>query len=96
MAREVHLVSNQYENPSIEDIERQRRGIVNLKYHITGHEQTRPKDMQLALRSPNFKVDFFCFLAAQWMDNSYAEILSGHQIFLALDRSEVLQVHRCW
>lgn len=85
MADEVHFVCDTYTVPSIKDTERERRGTQDVIFSITGPNQHRPKDWQLALKSSFFKVALFRFLATEWMKDSYTDLITGHQVYLALD-----------
>jgi len=62
MAEQVHLVCDTYVNPSINEIERDKRGAEETIFSITGAEQRRPKEWQQALLSASFKISSFVFL----------------------------------
>ena len=49
-------------------------------------DQRRPRDWTKALQSLSFKNAFFQFLSLLWRDQSVAENLVGHVIFLALGK----------
>ena len=85
MAAEVHMVCDTYLSFSIKDCERNRRGSHDTLYNITGPDQRRPKDWQLALKSASFRASFFRFIASEWEKDSYNDLLAGHKIYLALD-----------
>lgn len=85
ISREVHLVCDVYSTPSIKDMERERRGNYDIVYHITGPEQMRPKDWQVALRSSSFKTQLFNFLAVEWENVEYLHILWDCHVYLAVN-----------
>jgi len=64
-SEEVHLVCDVYATLSIKDAERERRGNGVSVYIITGPDQIRPKDWQVALRSSSFKIALFTFLETE-------------------------------
>ena len=74
-----------YRTPSIKDAERKCRGAEEVKFCITGPDQHRPKNWQVALRSASFKTEFFQFLASEWSKTSYGDILGGNIIYLGLE-----------
>ena len=71
----------------MKDAERQRRGSDDMVFSMTGPDQHRPKYWQSALRFSSFKVAFMRFLSTEWMKSSYAEIMSHHEVYLALDNT---------
>lgn len=82
-ARQVHLVFDDYPKPSLKDAERDRRGIVEKEYRITGPEQRRvPKDLSDALKSRSFKRQLPLFLADEWQDPSYGQILGTRHLYM--------------
>ena len=62
MAAEVHMVCDTYISPSNKDCEKNRCGSHDTSYNITGPDQHRPKDWQLAMKSGSFKT----FFIASW------------------------------
>ena len=65
-AKRVHIVFDDYPQPSIKDTERDRRGTEDRTYVITGPMQRRiPKDMSQALKSRSFKKELPQFLAKE-------------------------------
>ena len=54
LAQQVHLVCDTYINPPIKEIEWDKQGVEETKFSITGAEQRRPKEWQLALMSASF------------------------------------------
>ena len=86
MSERIDLVCDSYNTPSIKDTEHARRSSDEAIFSITGSKQKRPKDWQVALRSASFKTSLFRFLLLEWRQDSYAEILHGHQLYLGLDK----------
>ncbi len=70
-ANEVHFVCDSYNVKSIKNAEQQSRGTNDASYHITGTDQSRPKDFRHALRSQNFKTSFINFLMEEWKNNKF-------------------------
>lgn len=79
---EVHLIFDDYSQPSLKDTERCRRGTYNQEFAITGPEQKRPKDMEKALKSRSFKTQLPKFLAKEWQNEAYRPILGDCQLHL--------------
>lgn len=80
--KEVHLVFDDYPQPSLKDTERGRRGIDEREFVITGPEQKRPKDMDKALKSKSFKTQLPNFLAREWQNQAYRPILGDCHLHL--------------
>ena len=60
----IHIVFDDYPQPSIKDIERDRRGADSRTFVITGPEQCRiPRDLNDALKSRSFKRQLPQFMA---------------------------------
>jgi len=74
-----------YEEPSIKDLEHNRREKEDAVYVITGPDQVRPKDISKALKSPSFKQQLPRFLMKEWASEHHAHVLSGREIFLGVD-----------
>ena len=87
MAQTVHFVCDNYQDPSIKDIERSRRGAVETAVAITGPGQKTPRDWQKYLKSSLFKLALFRFLALEWRNEKYAEVLTTCQLIVALDET---------
>ena len=82
-ARIIHIVFDNYPQPSIKDSERDRRGADSRAFVITGPEQRRvPRDMNEALKSKSFKKQLPQFLADEWQDSSYAKMIKQHEVVL--------------
>ena len=82
-AKYIHIVFDDYPQPSIKDTERDRRGADNRTFVITGPEQRRvPRDLNDALKSRSFKRQLPQFLANEWQDPSYGEILKHKEVIL--------------
>jgi len=83
--KQVHIVFDDYPQPSLKDAERARRGAIGADaqtYAITGPLQRRPKDMGEALKSRSFKKELPVFLSNEWVDQSYESILGNCELFL--------------
>lgn len=74
-----------YRNPSIKEVEWNRRGGGDIIISITGPEQKRPRDWQQALKCPSFNVALIRFLAEEWRGPQNAGYLSGKKIYLGFD-----------
>ena len=85
-AKRIDFVCDTYKHPSVKDVERDRRGDLHglTALVVTGPEQHRPVEYQKALRSDEFKTSLLAFLSVEWLDDQYAPILRGHQLFFAL------------
>ena len=80
--KEVHLIFDDYPQPSLKDMERGRRGIDEQEFVINGPEQKRPKDMGKALKSRSFKTQLPKFLAREWQNQAYLHILGDCNLHL--------------
>lgn len=80
--KQIHLVFDAYPQPSLKDTERDRRGADDRQFLITGPEQRRPNSMSDALKSRSFKTQLPHFLAREWQNQSYAQLLGSHQLYL--------------
>jgi len=80
----IHIVFDDYPQPSIKDTERDRRGADSRTFVITGPEQRRiPRDLNDALKSRSFKRQLPQFLADEWQDSSYTDnIMKQHEVIL--------------
>ena len=82
-AKYVHIVFDDYPQPSIKDAERDKRGADSRTFVITGPEQRRaPRDLNDALKSRSFKIQLPKFLAHEWQDPSYVHIFKQQQVVL--------------
>lgn len=82
-AKSVHILFDDYPQPSIKDTERNRRGADCRTFVITGPEQRRvPRDLNDALNSRSFKKQLPQFLAKEWQDPCYVDILGHHEVIL--------------
>ena len=86
MSPKVDFVCDTYITPSIKELEQTRRGREEeLSFSVTGADQKRPKDWQHALNSPLFKTAFFRFLSVDWQNESHADVLRDHEVYLAVE-----------
>ena len=76
-----------YTSPSIKDVERNIRGSHNdsFLFKITGAEQICPKDFQEAMKSCNFKTSLLRFLADEWRNQAYLDIIKGHILYVGIE-----------
>ena len=82
-ASKACFVFDDYPKPSLKDAERNRRGVVEREYRITGPEQRRvPKDLSDARKYRFFKRQLPQFLADEWKDHSYGPILGNRNLYL--------------
>ena len=96
-SKEVHLISDDYQSVSLKDVERGRRGNDASHYLITGPEQKRPSDLKKALKSSSFKKELPKFLAQEWRDPTYAQLLGTCRIYLDIPNEVLLfrVTHEC-
>ena len=82
-AKSVHILFDDYPQPSVKDPERDRRGADCRTFVITGPEQQQvPRDLNDALKSRSFKKQLPQFLANEWQDPCYVDILGHHEVIL--------------
>ena len=82
-AKFIHVVFDDYRQPSIKETERDLRGTDNRTFVITGPEQRRvPRDLKDSLTSRSFKRQLPLFLATEWKNPIYAEIIKNKEIIL--------------
>lgn len=81
----VDIVFDTYEEPSIKDCERDRRGAEETVYLIHGPEQVRPKDFGKALKSSSFKQQLPRFLMKDWAEQHHAPALTDREVFLGVE-----------
>ncbi|RUM44803.1 MAG: hypothetical protein DSY80_04015 [Desulfocapsa sp.] len=87
MAPVIHFVCDSYVEPSIKDIERNRRGATETTFAITGPDQRRPRDWQAALKSPSFNRALFRFLATEWKNPRYAHNFVDQKLIMGFDET---------
>ncbi len=63
--------------------QRSRRGSTDTILNISGRDQMRPGEWQIALNSNYFKEAFFKFLSVERQNSKYYNKLNGHHIRLA-------------
>ncbi len=83
-AKEVHLVTDRYDIPSIKGMEQKKRETSNsipVAYLVSGPDQTRPKEFNKALSSSTFKTALLEFLRDEWKKDSYCELLKHKTLF---------------
>ncbi len=83
--KRVDLVFDTYISPSIKDIEGQARGESSLKRFVFSPGQKTPKDFRTLLPSGEFKTGFTKFLADDFKDESHAALISGKELYCAVD-----------
>ena len=74
-SKRVDILFDTYEEPSIKEGEHERRGASATVYRITGPDQIRPRDIVSALKSPSFKQQLPRFLAKDWAEQWYSNVL---------------------
>ena len=82
IGKRIDFVCDVYQSPSLKDNEHEKRGLTDVNIKITGADQKWPKYLQKALHSSNFKKEFLLFLAHEWGDERYADIVDGHEIYI--------------
>ena len=70
------------QEPSIEGMERERRGTCDRNYKIIEPQQTRPADFNEALKSPSFKRELPTFLLNEWKEQAYAHIIHERYVYV--------------
>lgn len=79
----VHFVYDSYTTPKIKAEEQDSRGTSELHIDITEPNQKRSKDMKDALFSKDFKSFLLSYLALEWSQDKYKEVLSGHELYVS-------------
>ena len=54
-------------------------------FKITGAEQICTKDFQKAMKSCNFKSSLLRFLADEWRNQAYLDIIKGHILYVGIE-----------
>ena len=79
----MHIVFDDYPQPSIKETERNRWGAKNRTFVITGPEKHRvPRNLNDALKSKFFKRELIQFLADMRQCSSYTDIKKKHGVIL--------------
>ena len=67
------------QGPSVKDVCRQDRGIVDEKgkYPKMGYQQKRPADLEGAIKSKKYLLTLLDFLASEWATARCADLLQG-------------------
>ena len=79
----VDFVFDDYPTTSVKDSERVRRGIDDGQtFVLEGPKQVRPPTFNRALGSRSFKQQFPHFIAEEWKDQSYAQIIGSRDVYL--------------
>jgi len=77
----IHFVTDTYQQQSIKNMERLRRGS-SATYLLRGPKTKLPPDFKSFLLNAENKKQFINCLLSQWRTDKYAQRLQGHQIFL--------------
>lgn len=83
-AKHIHVIFDQYFNPSIKDAERQRR-VQHLEqqvYAIRGADQIKPSNFINCLRSNEFKENFVKFIINHWQDPSISDFFKNKTVYV--------------
>ena len=84
-SKRIDIAFDTYEEPSIKDCERERRGAKEQRYVISGPDQIRPKNIEKALKSSSFKRGLPEFMMDDWAGEQYRHILEGRIVFLGVN-----------
>ncbi|KAG7164776.1 hypothetical protein Hamer_G005196 [Homarus americanus] len=84
-ARCVDFVCDTCTSPSIKDNERHMLGAIEVNIVTADPEQKRLKNVNQALSFGLFKISLYKLLAAGWEQDTYKEMIDGHEIYLALE-----------
>lgn len=83
IAPNVNFVCDTYRTPTIKGEEQDRRGESGLDIVIKGANQTQPGDFKAALKSGKFKSVLLSFLATEWKQDKYCELLKTQTLFVS-------------
>lgn len=83
-AKEIHLIFDQYFQPSIKDYERSTRGNkeADHDFFISGPNQKRPVEFAKELLNNKFKVALVRFFILHWSDKEVAPVIQNKTIFV--------------
>ena len=80
--KRVDIIFDTYETPSIKRMERERRGTCYRNCKSMVPQQTRPADLNEALKSPSFKTELPTFLLNEWKEQAYAHIMHERHVYV--------------
>ena len=86
-AREIHILFDKYQSPSVKDVEHGVRQAVKVKYRITGGDQKTPSNWQCALNNISFKQELVDFLLLFWSKNECVEFLGNKTIYMNVNNN---------
>lgn len=89
--KEVHVIFDKYNKPSIKDFEHDRRGAEDTRYDIRKNNK-RPAEFCKLLCSANFKEKFVEFLIDDWKRDEFAQWCQGKTVKLNFDQCYVYEV----
>lgn len=89
--KEVYIIFDKYNTPSIKDYEHSLRGADDMQYNIQ-REGRRTADFSQLLRSRNFKEKFVEFLIEDWSNDEHVILCEGKTVKLDYDKCYVFQV----
>ncbi|CAG9812927.1 unnamed protein product [Phaedon cochleariae] len=85
-ASQVLVVFDQYVEPSIKAVERNRRECFPADFFIYGSEQVRPSNFSAELRNDKFKTALVEFLIEHWSSDDAAEIIKRKVLYVSFDK----------
>ncbi|CAH1154920.1 unnamed protein product [Phaedon cochleariae] len=85
-ASQVLVVFDQYVEPSIKAVERNRRECFSADFFIYGSEQVRPSNFSAELRNDKFKTALVKFLIEHWSSDDAAEIIKRKVLYVSFDK----------
>lgn len=89
--KEVHIIFDKYDTPSIKDYEHDLRGEDNVQYDVR-KENKRPAEFTKLLRSRNFKEKFVEFLIEDWTRDEMVLLMTETTVKLNYDKCYVYEV----
>ena len=81
-SKRVDIIFDTYEMQSIKRMEREGRGTCYRNCKSMGPQQTRPADLNEALKSPSFKTELPSFLLNEWKEQAYAHIIHERHVYV--------------
>ncbi|KAK0076195.1 hypothetical protein PV325_005760 [Microctonus aethiopoides] len=89
--KEVHIIFDKYETPSIKDYEHYLRNEENIQYDVR-KENKGPAEFIKLLRSRNFKEKFVEFLIENWATDEMILLITVKTVKLNYDKCYVYEV----
>ena len=84
-SKRVDIIFDTYEMPSIQRMERERRGMCDRNYKNTGPQQIGDYALPISTRHSNhhsFKTELPTFLLNEWKEQAYAHIIHERHVYV--------------